>query len=308
MKKKLCLLALVLSCLLIFTGCFCDHEFADADCVTPKTCSKCGNTEGEALGHTWVDADCVTPKTCSACKLTEGEALGHTWVDADCVTPKTCSVCNATEGEALGHAWQDATTETAQTCSACSITEGERIITDPRFTTASTKAIHGKWQGVLAIGGKDLGAMMGMDSVDGEMRFLITLDFNNDGTCNLLMDLEDPEAYKQLMVDVTVQVLYASFEQEGMNKEQADAAFEAAYNMSIEDYVVANVGEIDTSAARTEAELVYYVEGNNLHTSSSWSATFEDTGVIGDNLITLVIPADAMAGISANVELKPVTE
>ena len=29
--------------------------------------------------HTWVDATCTTPKTCSGCGETEGEALGHTY-------------------------------------------------------------------------------------------------------------------------------------------------------------------------------------------------------------------------------------
>ena len=103
------------------------HTWTDATCTAPKTCSVCGETEGEALGHTWVDADCDTPKTCSVCSATEGEALGHTWVDADCDTPKTCSVCSATEGEALGHTWVDADCDTPKTCSVCSATEGEAL-------------------------------------------------------------------------------------------------------------------------------------------------------------------------------------
>lgn len=57
--------------------------------------------------HVWKDADCITPKTCTVCGATDGEALGHTWKDADCITPKTCTVCGATEGEAKGHAWSE---------------------------------------------------------------------------------------------------------------------------------------------------------------------------------------------------------
>ena len=127
MKKKVAILALALVLVLALTGCACKHEWVEADCVTPKTCSKCQETEGEALGHTWVDADCVTPKTCSVCAATEGEALGHTWVDADCVTPKTCSVCAATEGEALGHTFVDADCVTPKTCSVCAFAEGEAL-------------------------------------------------------------------------------------------------------------------------------------------------------------------------------------
>ena len=36
------------------------------------------------LEHTWVDADCDTPKTCSVCGETEGEALGHDFVNGKC--------------------------------------------------------------------------------------------------------------------------------------------------------------------------------------------------------------------------------
>ncbi len=77
--------------------------------------------------HEWVAADCDTPKTCSKCEKTKGEALGHSWVAADCDTPKTCSVCGETEGEALGHSWKDATTEAPKTCENCGETEGEKL-------------------------------------------------------------------------------------------------------------------------------------------------------------------------------------
>lgn len=37
---------------LLLTGCCLSHEWADATCEEPKTCTKCGKTEGDALGHT----------------------------------------------------------------------------------------------------------------------------------------------------------------------------------------------------------------------------------------------------------------
>lgn len=79
------------------------------------------------MKHEWVEATCTEPRTCSAGGETEGEALGHTWVEAACTEPKTCSVCGETEGEALGHEWQEATYESPKTCSVCSLTEGEPL-------------------------------------------------------------------------------------------------------------------------------------------------------------------------------------
>ena len=88
MKKAILLL---LSLVLVFSLCACciQHEWKDATCTEPKTCAKCGKTEGEPLGHNWEDATCMKPKRCSVCKETEGEPLGHSWEDATCTKPKT---------------------------------------------------------------------------------------------------------------------------------------------------------------------------------------------------------------------------
>jgi len=111
MRNNLKFLFGVLFCLiitLILPGCECKHIWVEADCITPKTCSACKITEGDAKGHNWKDADCVTPQTCSDCKTTEGRAKGHDWKAADCVTPKTCSECKTTEGDANGHEYNEA--------------------------------------------------------------------------------------------------------------------------------------------------------------------------------------------------------
>jgi len=70
-----------------------------SDGHTGKTrCTDCNTVidEGQtirATKHRWTAADCDTPKTCSVCKATEGEALGHNWVEGK------CDRCGQTEGE-----------------------------------------------------------------------------------------------------------------------------------------------------------------------------------------------------------------
>lgn len=108
----------------------CPHSWVEADCVTPKTCSRCQETEGEALGHSWIDADCENPEICTACDETQGEPLGHTWVEATCLVPKTCSVCDKIEGEPGEHSWIEANYQTPQTCSLCGQTEGDVLTPD----------------------------------------------------------------------------------------------------------------------------------------------------------------------------------
>lgn len=102
MKKRMILITAALAALVLLSGCCMSHQWREAGCEAPKTCEKCGKTEGEALGHDWKTA-CETPETCARCGQTRGEAPGHSWVDATCVEAKHCSVCGTEDGVALGH-------------------------------------------------------------------------------------------------------------------------------------------------------------------------------------------------------------
>lgn len=138
MKKRIPLIICLLICLVILAGCGCKHTWVEADCITAKTCSDCGKTEGEPLGHSWADAACEAPKTCSICAATEGDAPGHSWADATCEAPKTCTVCAAAEGEPLAHIFEiseytvtdDIPVQTS-TCNICGLQEtreGEALV------------------------------------------------------------------------------------------------------------------------------------------------------------------------------------
>lgn len=51
------------------------HQWKDADCETAKTCTDCGETEGEALGHDALEANYQDPSLCSRCGLELAPAL-----------------------------------------------------------------------------------------------------------------------------------------------------------------------------------------------------------------------------------------
>ena len=78
MRKVIILGTVMLTMCVSLTGCHIKHEWVEATCTEPKTCTIGGETEGEPLGHTRVNATCTEPKTCSICGEKEGEALGHT--------------------------------------------------------------------------------------------------------------------------------------------------------------------------------------------------------------------------------------
>lgn len=80
MKKRMTALLLAIAALLTLTACgqkspVHEHVWQEADCLTPKTCADCGETEGEALGHSLTEATHWAPSVCSACGEELGEAL-----------------------------------------------------------------------------------------------------------------------------------------------------------------------------------------------------------------------------------------
>ena len=95
-KNALYGIALILC--LVLTACACKHEWKNATCTKPKTCTKCNETEGEPLGHAWIDATCTEAKTCSRCGLTEGEPLGHQVSEWAVTTEPTCTTKGARTG------------------------------------------------------------------------------------------------------------------------------------------------------------------------------------------------------------------
>ena len=129
------------------------HDWAEATCVTPKTCKRCSATEGEPLAHTFdkevanestlksaatCTAKAVYYKTCACGAKSEtetfeyGEPLAHTFekkseTQATCTEPGKavyrCKSCGTEEtrvsGSALGHKWVEATCTTAAYCSVC---------------------------------------------------------------------------------------------------------------------------------------------------------------------------------------------
>lgn len=262
MKKKLCILLLALACLAVLTGC-CSHEWLDATCEDPQICSKCEEIQGDPLGHDMADADCVNPRTCTRCGLTEGTALGHTW--------------------------QEATTELPKTCTVCAATEGERIITDPRFTTASTAALQGNWKGIVGLTGED----MGMEDFPGTLEVAILMNFGNAGTLSVNVELLNTDAFLDEALDYCVELLYTTMEAEGVSREELDDVVYQNSQMSTREFVRSQLNENGTFSAEyfntlldnVKFDGVYYVEGSTLYTGTDWDSVAGDPFILeGDAL------------------------
>lgn len=73
--KKTILFLFALILILSLAGCECEHSWNEATCTEPRTCSKCGETEGEPVDHDWLHATHDRPETCAKCGATQGEVL-----------------------------------------------------------------------------------------------------------------------------------------------------------------------------------------------------------------------------------------
>lgn len=291
MKRKIFIPALILAMVLLLAGCGCEHEWAEANCETPKTCTLCQETEGAPLGHTWAAATCSAPKTCETCAATEGEALGHTWVDATCLVPKQCSTCHETEGEALGHSWLDATTDAPKTCENCATTEGSKLDVDPRFTTESTKHLYGKWSCEVTIPGEILGTTGYIDEIPCTLYY----EFTNTGEMLCDVELHDRfaflDGYKKLLSDAMYELLAA----QGVGKEDIDDAMQLVYGMTMEEYLDTSIESMDMDElfGAFSSDMVYYVTDGKLHAALSWYNEFEASDYTLENGI-LIIEDDKM--------------
>lgn len=103
MKKKL-LIAILLLLAVCLTGCACEHEWTEADCLNPQICTKCEEVGADALGHDWNAATCTEPQTCVRCGEIQGEALGHNfgdWSFGETDMTHTCISCSTVESAEL---------------------------------------------------------------------------------------------------------------------------------------------------------------------------------------------------------------
>ena len=104
LSNSVLIFLLLIGLLFVIAGCKppvdpeCEHSWKSATCTSPKICTLCQETEGEALGHAWKEATCTESKKCETCGVTEGNPLGHIEV-TDAAVSATCTATGLTEGK-----------------------------------------------------------------------------------------------------------------------------------------------------------------------------------------------------------------
>jgi len=171
MKKLLVIILFALTLTLLISCGECAHEWSEATCTEPKTCSKCGATEGEptnhALGEWVIDAPSCTEdgsktRSCACGKESETEKinkLGHditkhhgkapTCTDKGYADYEDCSRCSYTTYEELPPSHSYKSTVTAPTCTTEGFTTHVCEACGNSYTDAKTEKLQhsfGEWQ------------------------------------------------------------------------------------------------------------------------------------------------------------------
>ncbi len=228
---------------------------------------------GCSCNHQWSQANCQAPKTCTLCNKTEGEIGTHQWILASCKAPKTCKICQITEGEPIDHNWKDATTEAPKTCADCGLTEGQKIFVDSRFQTSACEKLFGTWKATYEINGEETFGM----TIDGEnlnYTAYITMTFTNDG--KLISKTEFEEAsFKNVTKLITIETMYETLRQSGYSREEANQEFKKIYQMTIEEYAQKSIDALDMDQQISVVNGVYYVSDNKIFGAESWDKEFD---------------------------------
>ncbi len=103
--------------------------------------------------HNWIEATCQSPKTCTICQLNDGSVGEHKWTEATCYTPQTCKICGITEGETTNeHDWTTETEDSPSVCIFCrkmrplrTLPENGQVFIGSDLARNSTLTIHDDW-------------------------------------------------------------------------------------------------------------------------------------------------------------------
>ena len=124
--------ALLLVSLRIISQCErkCKHEWKEATCTEPKTCTNCGETEGNSLWHDYV-GNCEEYGRCTRCGDTLPTKYSHRY-EGNCEKHGTCIDCGQISPEPLEHIWNGNIHTGDMSCSRCkkSITDKDISQTD----------------------------------------------------------------------------------------------------------------------------------------------------------------------------------
>lgn len=138
---------------------------------------------------------------------------------------------------------------------------------------------------------------------DAPLNLTILMDFNEDGTYRMYIDeatfSDSINGWIDEFITYSAEMMYEMFEDQGMSREDADAAVMESFGMGIEDYMRDQIstsldvnelmGEMESSGSyKTKGDKLYMAEGSDDFDDNSY-----DIFTVNGNSLTLELPEGA---------------
>lgn len=157
------------------------HKQVSATCEYPglseySCCLVCGKvtsgtkTETAALGHDWQAATCVTPKTCARCGVTEGELGEHSYAysaSGNVITEGCSNGCGYAETATLAMAEGASTVYTGSSIKPLTVTYSDGWVGSRTLSVSYSNNVNvGTASGSVTIGGATASQSFAIDPAD----------------------------------------------------------------------------------------------------------------------------------------------
>lgn len=170
--------------------------------------------------------------------------------------------------------------------------EGNLINNQGKFDPEVCAPLFGTWYGTFTMNAAD----MGLEGVEGSIDLNVVMVLDELGNMTMYTTV-DTQAFMDFMVPLQEEMIYQMLAQsmgEDCTREEMDAIFQSQYGMSIHDYVVMMVGQMDVEEMMNQETVgVYYVEGDIFYSGDSWAGFMEPSQFTleGDTLtLTAEVP------------------
>lgn len=152
--------------------------------------------------------------------------------------------------------------------------EGNLINNQGKFDPEVCAPLFGTWYGTFTMNAAD----MGLEGVEGSIDLDVVMVLDELGNMTMYTTM-DTQAFMDFMVPLQEEMIYQMLAQsmgEECTREEMDAIFQTQYGMSIHDYVVMMVSQLDVEEMiNQETAGVYYVEGDTFYSGDSWTGAME---------------------------------
>lgn len=166
--------------------------------------------------------------------------------------------------------------------------DGSLMDNSDKFDADACKDLVGTW--VTQIDMADL--YFEFENLESSCTITVTMILTDKGEMSMTIEVDEDEI-RNVMYEVALESVYVSFEEEGLSRAEADAAFEAQMGMTISEYVEAMLAEADVNellGGMPEAfSGVYYVENGMLCAGDSWNQPLDGVEyTLNGSTLTLV--------------------